>query len=236
MKDSDASILIGNGLVASAFMPFLRDTANAVFFASGVSNSSEKDEAKFLREETLLDEVIKKNSAKKLIYFSTVSVQDPMMMESAYVKFKLGMEVKISHALNDFLIVRSPNIVGRGGNPNTLVNYFANHENTEIKLWKNTERNFLCANDFARVVLRLIKPVVQKEITQVVHPHSYSPEEVLRLVENTLGVRKSYELIDKGEKYVSPVSDELLSIFERLKIDTSKAYLERVIRKYYGNQ
>ena len=49
-------MIIGNGLIASLFNEY--DKENVVFFASGVSNSSETRREEFLREENLIQKIL----------------------------------------------------------------------------------------------------------------------------------------------------------------------------------
>ena len=59
-------MIIGNGLIANAFLDC--DNPDVVFFASGVSNSLEKDNANFLREQTLLEKIIAEiKNPKKIV-------------------------------------------------------------------------------------------------------------------------------------------------------------------------
>lgn len=56
-------MIIGKGLIASQFLD--EDRGNIIFFASGVSNSSERDINQFRREQDLIENIIE-NSGDKL--------------------------------------------------------------------------------------------------------------------------------------------------------------------------
>ena len=62
-------MIVGKGDIAS----ILNDREGAIFFASGVSKSTETDESKYRREMELLD---KQDRTKCLFYFSSISVDD----------------------------------------------------------------------------------------------------------------------------------------------------------------
>lgn len=47
-------MIVGNGLVASAFLPYFAEDPEIMIFASGVSNSRETRKEEFVREEKLL--------------------------------------------------------------------------------------------------------------------------------------------------------------------------------------
>lgn len=66
-------MIIGNGLLGSAFIEF--DLPEVVFFASGVSNSSEISEKEFNREENLIHkilEIIPKNNLSILVHVASM--------------------------------------------------------------------------------------------------------------------------------------------------------------------
>jgi len=60
--------IIGNGDLAQALKKVKVD---ALFFASGVSNSSETRESEYQREKDLL---LRQGKSKRLVYFSSLSI------------------------------------------------------------------------------------------------------------------------------------------------------------------
>jgi nucleoside-diphosphate-sugar epimerase len=98
----------------------------------------ETDKSAFLREENLLRKTIKENPNKIFIYFSTCSIYDSSKNGSSYVNHKLKMEQIVEELANQFLILRVSNAVGKGGNPNLLMNYLVNafqEEKLQCILW-----------------------------------------------------------------------------------------------------
>ena len=83
-------MVIGSGMMATSFADYVDD--NIVIFASGVSNSKEKNLEAYKREEKLLYSVIQKNLDKTIVYFSTCSIYDDSVNSSEYVKHKILME------------------------------------------------------------------------------------------------------------------------------------------------
>lgn len=223
---------MGNGLVARAFQPLLEQHNNLLLFASGVSNSSETDESEYRREELLLETCIRQFHDKKLIYFSTISVMDPFMQNNPYMKFKLKIEAKINASVRDFLLIRAPNLVGHGGNPNTLLNYFMNPDNPKLVLWKNTERNFLSVHDFARLALQYVKACSQKDNIYIVHPCSYTPVEILETIEQFTGKKLNFEVLNIGTKYIPRPDSVLLNYISTLDIVVEN-YLDYLLNRYY---
>src|SRR5690349_4800710 len=99
-------MIVGSGLMASAFAAAARDKAGLIVYASGVSNSRCEDEREFDREKTLLEQSIRTGrGARCFVYFSTCSVNDPESAQSPYVRHKVRMEQMVS-AHPNHLIVR----------------------------------------------------------------------------------------------------------------------------------
>lgn len=146
-------MITGNGLIAGSLAPI--DRESCVFFCSGVSNSSEKLPAAFQRETDLL---LNQDRTKKLIYFSTVSIFNPVKVNDPYIIHKKEIEKKIAEFFSDFLILRLPNLVGQGGNKTNLFPYFhqaiLNNQNVVIR--KNAKRHLLAANHLSAITNKLL--------------------------------------------------------------------------------
>jgi len=110
-------MIIGKGDIAS----MLNDRDGAVFFAAGVSNSSETRESEFQREIELLNQ---QDKNKCLFYFSSISIND-MSKNSEYLKHKKKMEQLVKSNFQNYNIIRIGNITW-GTNPNTFINYIRN--------------------------------------------------------------------------------------------------------------
>jgi nucleoside-diphosphate-sugar epimerase len=227
-------MVIGNGIIAKAFNQ-LNIPDNILVFASGVSNSSETSQSEFDRELKLLETVLNNHPESKIIYFSTISVLDPDSSKKPYIKHKLEIENIIS-AQKNYLILRSPNIVGKGGNPNTLINYLINSINRKDKivLWKNTERSFLGVDDFVLIAAELLDKFDNKMIN-LFHPVSYSAFDIYKIVANFLKNETVLEMEEKGRKYLPEIDIELMKVLQKLSINLSDDYLNDLLLKYYKN-
>ena len=96
-------MIVGNGLVASAFAAFAEDD-DYVIFASGVSNSQEKDPAAYQREFDLLRSHLRPDTC--LVYFSTCSIADQSRSHSHYIQHKIKVEEYIANHASDYVIFR----------------------------------------------------------------------------------------------------------------------------------
>jgi hypothetical protein len=89
-------MIVGRGDIASV----LNDREGAIFFASGVSNSTETNQSEYWREMELLD---KQDRNKCLFYFSSISVDDTGKIGNEYLMHKKRMELLIK---SNFKIAR----------------------------------------------------------------------------------------------------------------------------------
>lgn len=105
-------MILGQGNIGT----MLHDREGALFFASGISNSSaQKEDEGFAREIKLLRE---QNTNLCIFYFSTISI---FYKESPYVNHKKKMERLIKSAFNNYNIIRIGNLTW-DTNKNTFIN------------------------------------------------------------------------------------------------------------------
>lgn len=104
--------IIGNGDIASVLI----DKPDWIYFASGVSDSSETRKSEFDREKDLL---FQQEFTKHLVYFSSLCV---FYSDTPYAGHKKRMENYVK-MFPHYTIVRIGNITW-GKNPHTLINHF----------------------------------------------------------------------------------------------------------------
>ena len=121
-------MIVGKGDIAS----ILNDREGVIFFASGVSKSTETNESEFWREIELLDS---QDKSKCIFYFSSIAIDD-ITKNTDYLAHKRKMELLIKSNFENYNIIRIGNITW-GSNPNTFINYIKNKkskgESVEIK-------------------------------------------------------------------------------------------------------
>lgn len=105
-------MICGKGDIGSV----LQDREGAIFFASGVSDSSETRNFKFWKERDLL---LEQSRDLCLFYFSTISKYYPS--PNAYIQHKVNMEKLVRDNWVNYCILRIGNI-DFGINPNTFIN------------------------------------------------------------------------------------------------------------------
>lgn len=222
-------MIVGNGLIANAFREV--DREDVVFFASGVSNSLETSQEQFLREENLIRKTISENPTKLFIYFSTCSIYDSSKSDSAYVNHKLKMEHIIATKCSSYLIARVSNAVGKGGNPNLLMNYIhrsiLNHE--KITIHQNAKRNLIDIEDIRKMVLLLVNEKEYNKIYNIAFVQNFSILEVVSAFEKELNLSAIQEILNLGESY----SIDLHGLEDYFAEESPENYLKNLILKYY---
>ena len=225
-------MIVGNGLIANLFRE--KDRENVVFFASGVSNSLETEKSAFLREENLLRKTLEENPEKIFIYFSTCSIYDSSKNASLYVNHKLKMERLVEDLATKYLILRVSNAVGKGGNPNLLMNYLVNafHQEKEITVHTLATRNLIDADDIKNITLKFINENSFNKIINVAYLENFSTSEILEILEKHFNKTAKTSLVKSGQSYLISIP-EAEAYFAENKLTEKKEYLLRIIKRYY---
>lgn len=227
-------MVIGNGMVAKRFSGYTGDT-DTIIFASGVSNSKTKDEEAYQRETRLLEDTIKNNPDKLLVYFSTCSINDSEEKETKYVKHKLAIEELIRRQVKHFIIFRVSNLVGFSGNPNTILNFFIHHISHKINfdLWINATRNLLDIDDMYLIADHILRNgLFRNEIVNIASPFNYRAEEIVTAIEKHYQLKASYTVINKGNAFNIDTS-VIAPVIAKLPVRFETDYLTNLLEKYY---
>jgi len=225
-------MIIGKGLIASLFVN--EDHDNIIFFASGVSNSSETDRRQFEREENLISDTLSSNPDQLFVYFSTCSIYDSSKTNSLYVLHKLKMEEIIKTKTKNYLILRVSNAVGKGGNPNLLINYIVKSvlENKQINVHTKATRNIIDAEDIKKLTLELVESKAYNRIVNIAYPYNFSIIEILEVIERYYNKKLDLNLIKSGESYNISITD-IEDYFTTNQLMNKENYLINLLKKYY---
>lgn len=226
-------MIVGNGLLASLFKTY--DAENIIYFASGVSNSTETDPAQFLREENLIKNTIKDNPEKLFVYFSTCSIYDSSKTDSQYVLHKLKMEEIIKTSIKDFLILRVSNAVGKGGNPNLLMNYLTRAvlNNNTINVHTKATRNLIDAEDIGKITMQILKQGRRNEIINIAYPTNYSIPEIIEVLELFYKKTLNVNFVKSGSGYDIRIP-HIEDYFHENRLHDKEQYLLNILKKYYA--
>jgi nucleoside-diphosphate-sugar epimerase len=230
-------MIVGSGLIAGAFVQGgAQAFDDTCFYAAGVSNSGCNDEREYLRERTRLEQAIAACfPGDGFVYFSTCSIEDPAMRDSAYVQHKLRME-DIVRACPRHLILRLPQVAGRTPNPHTLLNYLHARiaRSERFHVWGGATRNIIDVEDVVRITLDLISTEgANAETINVASTHSFRMLDIVRAMERALEARAVFDILDRSSGAQIDVARIAASI-RRCGIAFGNAYLDHVVAKYYG--
>ena len=227
-------MIIGDGLIATAFLEKYDKDKNIIIFASGVSNSQEINKSQFLREKNLLNKTIKENPNIKFIYFSTILIG---YKTNPYYSHKKEMEDLIKKSSTNYIIFRVPQLIGEKGNHNNLINSL-------VTTLKNKEE-FNVYGDVKRAVM---------DVIDLINLVDYCKDKVNRITVNIAGIEK-LAVIDLYKKIgyildINPIikikdkkeddgwtllsSDIFNDYMNDSKIESS-GYTEKIIKKYIKN-
>ena len=226
-------MVVGDGLIASLFKENYRN--DVVFFASGVSNSLEKEIINFDREENLIRDTLEENPDKIFVYFSTCSIYDSSKNGSDYVLHKFKMEQIIRSKAKQFLILRVGNAVGKGGNPNLLINYFMCCAKTQstINVHTKATRNLIDAEDIKKITEKLLTENYLNKIINVAYIQIYSVVEILEIIERFYHKKLDLNLIKSGSRYDINIP-EIETYFKENQLTSKDEYLMAILKKYYS--
>jgi hypothetical protein len=223
-------MIVGNGLLANGFIEESFDHKKFIVFVSGVSDSKKTNEEDFNREKTLLLKTILENKLLKLLYFSSIltGVQD-----NRYYQHKLEVEDIVKKNSKDYIIFRVPQIIGKGGNKNNLVNYLKQSliSGKEIIIFKNTYRSLIDVIDLVRIV-NYCKDIVSCDTIYISDIEKIMVLDLLKNMSIFLGVNPKYKLIEGSNNNWSIKNSGIVNeAILKLKITTS-GYTNKIIKKY----
>lgn len=228
-------MIIGNGLLARAFAQFFAHDPDVVVFASGVSNSTETRSVEFIRERDLLAPWLGSPS-RRLVYFSSCALVHGPERDSPYLDHKRRMEREVL-ASPRTIVLRLPQVVGAGGNPQTLTNYINQRIllGERFQVWRHAERNLIDVNHVVRIATRMIvgDHVPTHAPINIAARRSIRMPEIVSIFERVLDKQADVDLIDAGEPLPLDAAHANRLALD-LGIDLGHDYAESVIRTYYA--
>ena len=227
-------MIIGNGLIANSFIKY-KDDNDVLVFASGVSNSKEVRKREFEREKVLLEKSIREHSFKLMVYFSTTSIYDPTLSDQPYIKHKLNLENLIESKCSRYLIIRASNVVGKGENIKTIVNFIVRRVCTdrELEVWEFAQRNLLDVEDLVKITNCLIqRKQYHNKIVNVANSTNMPIVDLVRQTEKFFKKKANYRISKKGGSVNADIS-LIEPLISELGIEFDADYFSRLLHKYY---
>lgn len=171
----------------------------------------------------------------RFVYFSTCSVTDVDRATTPYAVHKRKMEALIQ-ARGNHLILRLPQVVGNTDNPHTLVNHLVAHIRSfqPLSIWSHAVRCLIDVDHIAAITLYLLDNGLELDRTlDLAPPEGLTLQQLLVIVEETLGQRAIYTLVDRGGG-ATPDPTTFSNYAPQVGIDISPGYTRRLLHKYYG--
>lgn len=223
--------VVGVGLIAHAFDPYLNLYPDVTIFASGVSSSSEYHVNNFEREVLLLRKCAE--LSKHIIYFSTCSIYDLELSASPYVRHKKFIEDILKNEYSS-TIFRLPQVVGLTKSSTNLFPFLLSSilRGRRFELWTNASRYLIDVHDVASIVLSFLHadlPLAGP--TNIAPPFPISLPALVSLLEDTVGINADFSLVERGSSYLID-TDELFSSMPGLSSLFHPNYYEFLMRKY----
>lgn len=192
--------IVGSGLISKRMVNLSTDS-DCLIIGAGVSNSNETRVSEFAREAELIETVIAANSALRVVYFSTCSVNQEN--KTPYINHKLAMEDMVSSLASEWCIYRLPQVVGLVNNT-TLISYFVRSvlKQVPMTIQKNAYRYLIDIDDVVRICgLLLSSGAGINTIQSISSSHATSVVKIVERISLLLGKRAEYELVESGESY-----------------------------------
>ena len=223
-------MIVGRGLLGESLSKLSHE--NVILFASGVSNSKQENESEFERETNLLIKTLDGTDQRHFYYFSTCSIFDESLAESAYIAHKKRMEAIVLSGPTG-RVIRLPNIVGPTGNPANLVNYLKHSikRANPIKIQRHATRYLLGVDEMNLLLQDVVNNRGQQKIISLVPPKNIKVTSIVSIIESILGTQANLELVEGGTPYEVDFSDTMYHA-SRLGFEFGQMYYENTLEKW----
>jgi len=227
-------MIVGNGFLAKEFLKRHDDFTDSLVFARGVSNSDCIDLDEFKREKKSLEYSLKLLNNKKLLYFSTLSI-DRELDQSEYSRHNLDMENFIKQNVDNYLILRVPNLVGRSQNKAQLIPFLVDSMSNlgKVSIYKNNFRSLLDVEDLVCISNFLNRSVKSNQTVKLIMDNNISVEKIVDILISILSFEDiKIDYISKTEKRLEIDKKSFSLIHPILGSVNLNPY--QILHKYYG--
>ncbi|MDR6095862.1 nucleoside-diphosphate-sugar epimerase [Stenotrophomonas sp. SORGH_AS321] len=134
------------------------------------------------------------------------------------------------------LVLRLPQVVGLGGNPNTLTNFLhARIESGEqFDVWTLAERNLIDVADVAMIGEHIIEHAETfSSVVAVADVQSSAMLTIVHEMERVMGRKANYHCVRRGEPLEIDTSECAIAA-EAVGVKLGPGYLTRLLKNYYG--
>lgn len=224
-------MVVGNGMIAKAFYEY-NCVDDILIFASGVSSSNLNLKSEFTREHKMVQKFLQEYPKKLFIYFSSCSIEFPDLKNTKYNLHKLNIEKLIQATANNYIIFRLPNVIGNGGNPNTVINFLFNSikDDKEFSLWKYATRNIIDIEDAVKIIQYIIENnLYRNDTVNIAYEKSILVKDLIQTIESLLNKKSLKSIVNKGSDFKIDIT-KVSWIMEKLNMQQPST--EELILKY----
>jgi nucleoside-diphosphate-sugar epimerase len=220
--------IVGNGMIARSFTYY--NIEGVCIFASGISNSIEICE-KDCEKEYILIKTTAEKSKDTIVYFSTTSINNS---DTIYTRHKLKIENYIKKNVENYIILRLPNVIGNTKNKNQLVPYFYNKIINREKIYvkKEVYRDLIDVADIPKIIQYFIEKKI-KGVVNISLGNKIKVKDIvlyLGIINNETPVITEIESNEKDMFFDEKISKVIISEIPNLELNPYK-----IIYKYYKN-
>jgi nucleoside-diphosphate-sugar epimerase len=228
--------IIGSGFLAKKIFKIntLIKKRKIYIYAAGISNSSTTNKRNLKKEINKIyrfHKIFDQNS--KLIYISTLSVNDRHRINRAYVKNKIIIESFVIRKFKNYIIVRLPEVIGKNNNKKTLTNFLCSHilRSKKFKLWDGAIRNLIDIDDIVKLIKKIVNRKYKNKIIEIKNDKNIKIKDLVVLFEKILGKKAVFKLLKNKIRENNKVKIKKKAI--AIKLLTKNNYITNVIKKYY---
>ena len=173
----------GNGLIASGIQG-LQFHIPVLIHAAGVSDSKCCAQEAFDKDRKRLLRSLHKDMPVVYISSYFCGVQG---IQTPYYQHKRALERLVLEQDPRHIVMRLPQVVGRGGNPNNLLNFFRTKisKGETIRCYQNALRNLVAVEDIRGAISFCLAQKVTG-MCSFVAPFSYTPKEIVQMLAHLL--------------------------------------------------
>jgi nucleoside-diphosphate-sugar epimerase len=144
------------------------------------------------------------------------------------------MEQVIAKMCDRYYILRVSNAVGKGGNPNLLINYLVREiiNNSKITVYTKATRNLIDVEDVCKITGEILLNFTPNQIFNLAYLQNFSIIEITETISEVLGTEPLLQLQNKGSGYEIEVS-KIENYFKENNLTDKDQYLSNLIMKYY---
>ncbi|MDX3103788.1 NAD-dependent epimerase/dehydratase family protein [Nonomuraea angiospora] len=242
--------VVGDGMIARAFVNSRMRMDDVVVFAAGVSRSTTTEAAEFHREADLLHKAISDARAarRRLLYFSTASAhlygngdgsprseEDPVRPTSAYGRHKAAMEERIRTSGVDHLILRVTEVVGPHQRRHQLLPaLFSQVSDGVVTVYRGARRDLVDVADLVTIAAELLSGDLRHATVNIASGHPVTAEEIVSYLMTLSGRAVTKVYVD------TPANDYNVSTKRMAqhapstaRMGFSPTYYRNVIDRYY---